>query len=80
MKLLKSYLPFIEHASKYPEFRFAVHYSGWLLEYIRRHSPVLFNLLKDLSDTGQVEFSAEAFMSLYFPLFPRKTGLARSHY
>ncbi|HHD83553.1 MAG TPA: DUF1925 domain-containing protein, partial [Campylobacteraceae bacterium] len=52
----KSYLPFFEVAEGYEDFVFSVHYSGWLLEYIRDHAPKLFNLMQKLARRGQVEF------------------------
>ncbi len=54
--IAKSYLPFFEIASEYPQFAFSVHYSGWLLEYIRDHAPELFALMQKLAKRGQVEF------------------------
>ncbi len=59
--IAKSYLPFFEIAAEYPEFAFSVHYSGWLLEYIREHSPKLFTLMQKLSERGQVEFLTGGF-------------------
>lgn len=52
----KAYRPFLEVAHRYPDFVFSVHYSGWLLEYISNYHKTVFNLLKSLSDRGQVEF------------------------
>ena len=54
--VVKGYMPFLKEASKHPSFRFVVHYSGWLLEYIRVNHADLFKLLKKLSDRGQAEF------------------------
>ena len=54
--VFKGYMPFLAEAAKYPSFRFSVHYSGWLLEYIRTKHKNTFKLLKKLSDRGQIEF------------------------
>lgn len=54
--IAKSYRPFFEVAEAYPEFRFSVHYSGWLLEYIHDHAPDLFMLMQKLAGRMQVEF------------------------
>lgn len=51
-----SYGPFLEVALQSKHFRFAAHYSGWLLEYIRLHHIDVFKNLKKLSDNGQIEF------------------------
>ncbi len=52
----RGYTPFLKEAAKHPAFRFAVHYSGWLLDYIRTNHADAFKLLKKLADNGQVEF------------------------
>jgi len=52
----KAYKPFLKTAKKYPKFKFAVHYSGWLLEYIKNYSKETFKLLQDLALNGQIEF------------------------
>ncbi|MDR0454095.1 MAG: DUF1926 domain-containing protein [Deferribacteraceae bacterium] len=54
--IAKGYMPFLKEAENYPSFRFSIHYSGWLLEYIRVNHDQTFKLLKKLSDRGQVEF------------------------
>ncbi len=57
----KSYYPFLEVASKYKDFKFSVHYSGWLLEFIKEKSPKTFSLMKELSKNGQIEFLTGGF-------------------
>lgn len=57
----KSYLPFLQTAAKFRDFKFAVHYSGWLLEYLKNHSSETFKLLRTLADNGQVEFFSGGF-------------------
>ncbi len=52
----KSYKPFFKVANKYENFKFAVHYSGWLLEFIKEHDKELFDLMKSASEKGIVEF------------------------
>ncbi len=52
----KSYHPFFEVASKYKDFKFSVHYSGWLLEFIKEKAPKTFALMQELSQNGQIEF------------------------
>ena len=54
--VVRGYMPFLEEAARHPSFCFSVHYSGWLLEYIRVSHAKTFKLLKKLSDRGQVEF------------------------
>lgn len=52
----KAYKPFLEVVKDYPDFKFSVHYSGWLLEYIKNNDKSLFKLMQDLSYNGQIEF------------------------
>jgi alpha-amylase/alpha-mannosidase (GH57 family) len=51
----KSYKPFFQTVINY-DFKFAVHFSGWLLEFIKNNDKELFNLMKKASDKGIVEF------------------------
>ncbi len=52
----KAYKPFLTVAKYYPKFKFSVHYSGWLFEYIKNYSKETFKLLQDLAYNGQIEF------------------------
>ena len=53
------YGPFFEVMSKYPEFRFSVHCSGWLMEQIESLHPKLYKQIKTLAKKGSIElFSA----------------------
>ncbi|MGM0623333.1 MAG: alpha-amylase/4-alpha-glucanotransferase domain-containing protein [Campylobacterota bacterium] len=49
-----SYLPFFQTLQKHPDIKISVHFSGWLLEYIKQNAPELFVLMQTLSD--QIEF------------------------
>jgi len=55
----KSYKPFFEILAKFPEFKISVHFSGSLLEYIRKNDKKLFCLMQELSD--QIEFFTGGF-------------------
>ena len=59
--ILKSYEPFFQVVSKYSDFKFSIHYSGWLLEYIKKNSPKTFTLMQQLSQNGQIEFLTGGF-------------------
>ncbi|MCB1985944.1 MAG: DUF1926 domain-containing protein [Burkholderiales bacterium] len=52
---LRCYKPFLEVLSRYPEFNFAIHFSGWLLDYLFDHYPQDMALLKKMVKRGQVE-------------------------
>jgi len=40
------YAPFFELMSQYPKFKFALHSSGWILEHIQTHYPIVFENIK----------------------------------
>ncbi|MGD9600909.1 MAG: alpha-amylase/4-alpha-glucanotransferase domain-containing protein [Gammaproteobacteria bacterium] len=51
----KSYRPFLTTLARYPGFRFAVHFSGWLLQELERDYPQDIALLREMVARGQVE-------------------------
>ncbi|MEW6312469.1 MAG: alpha-amylase/4-alpha-glucanotransferase domain-containing protein [Pseudomonadota bacterium] len=51
----RCYRPFLQVLHRFPEFRFAVHFSGWLLDYLNEKYPQDMALLKDMVARGQVE-------------------------
>ncbi len=56
----------IEILKDYPEFRFAVHHSGPLLEWISEHHPEYLHNIRMMSERGQVEVIGGGF---YEPIF-----------
>jgi hypothetical protein len=53
---IKSYGMFLRVMARYPEFRFSVHFSGWLLDVLLERFPEDMALLKTMTDRGQVEW------------------------
>ena len=51
----RCYKPFLHILHRYPEFRFAAHFSGWLLDYLYQHFPDDMQLLTEMVQRGQVE-------------------------
>lgn len=51
----RCYLPFLRTLHRYPQFRFAAHLSGWLLETLRARYPQDMELLRAMVRRGQVE-------------------------
>lgn len=51
----RCYRPFLQTLHRYPEFRFAAHFSGWLLDYLLEKYPQDMALLKTMTGRGQVE-------------------------
>jgi 4-alpha-glucanotransferase/alpha-amylase len=52
---LRCYKPFLHVLYRYPDFRFSVHFSGWLLDYLMQHYPEDMALLRDMVARQQVE-------------------------
>jgi len=50
------YGPFFEVMCKYPEFKFAVHCSGWLMEEIQKKHPKVYKNIQYLAKKGSIEF------------------------
>ncbi|MEF3254909.1 MAG: DUF1926 domain-containing protein, partial [Deferribacterales bacterium] len=73
----KSYLPFLRYAERFENFKFAVHYSGWLLEYIKKNSDELFKLFKELSDKGQIEFFSGGFYEPVLSSIPKRDRIGQ---
>ena len=55
------YLPFLREIRGHPSVRFAAHYSGPLLEYMREREPECWDILSELSIRGQVELLGGGF-------------------
>ena len=51
----RCYRPFLRTLHRYPQFRFAAHFSGWLLDWLLAHHPQDMALLKEMAARGQVE-------------------------
>ena len=52
---LRCYRPFIHTLHRFPDFHFAVHFSGWLLDWLFQHYPEDMALLCEMVKRGQVE-------------------------
>jgi alpha-amylase len=57
----KSYLPFVELLFRHPTIRVGLHYSGPLLEWIERHHPEFFEMLRELVARDQAEMVGGGF-------------------
>ncbi|MFN4324796.1 MAG: alpha-amylase/4-alpha-glucanotransferase domain-containing protein [Azonexus sp.] len=51
----RCYKPFLDTLHAYPDFRFAAHFSGWLLDWLRERHPADMERLADMVHRGQVE-------------------------
>ncbi len=52
---VRCYGPFLRVLYQYPEFKFAIHVSGWLLDYMLQHYPDDMALLKEMVAREQAE-------------------------
>jgi len=64
------YGPFFEVMSKYPEFRFSVHCSGWLMEQIQEHHPKLYKQIMTLAKKGSIEFFSAGYYEPILSVIP----------
>jgi len=64
------YGPFFEVMSKYPEFKFAVHCSGWLMEEIKNKHPKVYKNIKTLADHGSIEFFGAGYYEPILSVIP----------
>src|SRR5581483_5386237 len=51
----RCYRPFLETMYRYPDFKFAAHFSGWLVQYLFDHHPQDMALLQAMVERGQTE-------------------------
>jgi alpha-amylase/alpha-mannosidase (GH57 family) len=51
----RCYKPFIETVHRYPDFKLAVHFSGWLLDYLLKRYPADMTKLAEMVARGQAE-------------------------
>ncbi|HZV99779.1 MAG TPA: alpha-amylase/4-alpha-glucanotransferase domain-containing protein [Methylophilaceae bacterium] len=52
---VRCYGPFLRVLHQYPDFKFAIHLSGWLLDYMIKHYPEDMALLKEMVEREQAE-------------------------
>lgn len=68
----KAYKPFFQTLSHFEDAKVSVHFSGWLLDFIRLNAPDLFGLLQDLSSKGAIEFLTGGFYEPILCSIPSK--------
>ncbi len=73
----KSYKPFIETALKFENFKFSVHFSGWLLEYIKTNHHNVFLNLQRLTENNQIEFFSGGFYEPILSAIPSEDRCAQ---
>jgi alpha-amylase len=66
----KSYLPFLQLLSRYPDFRISLHFTGVLLEWVKQNHPELFDLIATMVGRNQIELLTGAFYEPILPAIP----------
>lgn len=64
------YEPFFEVMSRYPEFKFSVHCSGWLMERIEELRPSLYEKIVSLAKAGSIEFFSAGYYEPILSVIP----------
>jgi len=64
------YGPFFEVMREYPEFKFAVHCSGWLMEEIKSKHPDVYKNIKFLADQRSIEFFGAGYYEPILSVIP----------
>jgi 4-alpha-glucanotransferase len=73
----KSYRPFAETLEAHPRIQMSLHYSGILLEWLEKHHPEFFSLLKRLVERGQAELVGGGFYEPILPAVPDADKIAQ---
>ncbi|MDI6698087.1 MAG: DUF1926 domain-containing protein [Candidatus Saccharicenans sp.] len=73
----RAYLPFLETVSKFPSFRFALHFSGFLWDYLLKERKDSLDLLKKMVDSGQVELLGGGYYEPVLTQIPERDRLAQ---
>jgi len=66
------YKPFFETMVNYPDFKFSVHCSGWLLDKIRVEHPDIFENMKVLTEKGSIEWIGAGYYEPVLSSIPSK--------
>ena len=73
----KSYGPFLRTVHRYPGFRFAIHFSGWLLEQLLERFPDDMALLREMVQRGQCELFGGGDMEPVLASIPARDRLSQ---
>ncbi|MCD6320225.1 MAG: DUF1926 domain-containing protein [Candidatus Desulfofervidaceae bacterium] len=75
--LNECYAPFLEIAKNFPYFRFSLHFSGCLLEWLEQHAPAIIDLIGELVTRKQIELMAGGFYEPLLPFVPERDARAQ---
>ena len=71
------YKPFFETMVNYPEFKFSVHSSGWLLEQIRLKHQDIFENMQILTKNGSIEWLSAGYYEPVLSSIPSRDRIAQ---
>jgi alpha-amylase/alpha-mannosidase (GH57 family) len=74
---IRCYGPFLRVLHRYPEFRFAIHLSGWLLDYLLQHYPQDMRLLQEMVKSGQAELCGAGYTEPVLAAIPSRDRLGQ---
>lgn len=72
-----SYQPLLETLSGFPRFKVNLHYTGILLEWIERHHPDHFDLIRNMVASGQAEMMSGGFYEPILAVIPESDGVGQ---
>ncbi len=72
-----SYAPFFGTMRNYPQFKFSLHCSGWLLEKIRQEYPKVFQIMQELTHKGSIEWFGGGYYEPVLSSIPSKDRRAQ---
>jgi alpha-amylase/alpha-mannosidase (GH57 family) len=73
----RCYGPFLRVLYRYPAFKFAIHISGWLLDYLLQHFPDDMLLLKEMVQRGQAELVGAGYTEPVLAVIPEQDRLGQ---
>ncbi len=73
----RCYGPFLRVMYRYPAFNFAIHISGWLLDYLLRNYPDDMALLREMVQRGQAELVGAGYTEPVLAVIPEQDRLGQ---
>lgn len=73
----KCYAPFFKVMRQYPEFKFSLHCSGWLMEEIQKKHPKVYKDIKYLAKRGSIEFFSAGYYEPILSVIPAEDRSAQ---
>ncbi len=73
----KSYKPFLDILKNHPKIKVSQHYTGFLLEWLKKKHPEIFSELKSLIKSGQVHMMTGGFYEPILAIIPDKDKLGQ---